>query len=72
VLTAYQVPKEQFYAQFKIPVDLPVATPLKDIEPLVPDGPQAAAAGSALPPLVAKVECMRLIAALAQLEQMIC
>lgn len=37
VLTAYQVPKEQFYAQFHIPADLPVATPLKEIEPIVPD-----------------------------------
>ena len=37
VITAYQVPKEQFYAQFQIPADLPIATPLKDIEPLVPD-----------------------------------
>jgi hypothetical protein len=37
VITAYQVPKDEFYAQFKIPADLPVATPLKDIEPLVPD-----------------------------------
>jgi len=37
VITAYKVSKEQFYAQFTIPADLPVATPLKDIEPLVPD-----------------------------------
>ncbi len=37
VITAYRVPKDLFYAQFQIPTDLPVATPLKDIEPLVPD-----------------------------------
>jgi len=37
VITAYKVPKEQFYAQFAIPADLPIATPLKDIESLVPD-----------------------------------
>jgi hypothetical protein len=37
VITAYHVPKDQFYAQFQIPADLPVATPLKDIEPIVPD-----------------------------------
>ena len=37
VITAYRVPKEQFYTQFHIPADLPVATPLKDIEPIVPD-----------------------------------
>ena len=37
IITADKVSKEQFYAQFTIPVDLPVATPLKDIEPLVPD-----------------------------------
>jgi len=37
VLTAYRVPKEQFYTQFQIPADLPAATPLKEIEPLVPD-----------------------------------
>ena len=37
VITAYQVPKAQFCAQFQIPADLPVATPLKDIEPIVPD-----------------------------------
>jgi hypothetical protein len=37
VITAYHVPKEQFYAQFQIPADLPVTTPLKDIEPIVPD-----------------------------------
>jgi hypothetical protein len=36
VITAYHVPKEQFYAQFQIPADLPVTTPLKDIEPIVP------------------------------------
>ena len=37
VLAAYQVPREQFYTQFAIPVDLPVTTPLKDIEPVVSD-----------------------------------
>jgi hypothetical protein len=37
VITAYHVPKEQFYAQFQIPADLPAATPLKDIEPIVPE-----------------------------------
>ena len=37
VITSYKVPKEQFYAQFAIPADLPVTTPLKDIEPIVPD-----------------------------------
>jgi hypothetical protein len=37
VITAYHVPKEQFYAQFQIPVDLPAAIPLKDIEPIVPE-----------------------------------
>jgi hypothetical protein len=37
VITAYRVPKEQFYVQFQIPADLPLATPLKDIEPIVPD-----------------------------------
>lgn len=37
VITAYQVPKEQFYAQFTLSADLPVTTPLKDIEPIVPD-----------------------------------
>lgn len=37
VITAYHVPKEQFYAQFQIPADLPITTPLKDIEPIVPD-----------------------------------
>jgi hypothetical protein len=37
VITAYRVPKEQFYAQFQIPADLPVTTPLKEIEPIVPD-----------------------------------
>lgn len=37
VISAYHVPKEQFYAQFHIPADLPAATPLKDIEPIVPD-----------------------------------
>lgn len=37
VIAAYRVPREQFYAQFHIPADLPVATPLKDIEPIVPD-----------------------------------
>jgi hypothetical protein len=37
VITAYHVPKAQFYAQFQIPADLPVVTPLKDIEPLAPD-----------------------------------
>ena len=36
VITAYKVPKQQFYAQFMIPADLPVTTPLKDIEPIVP------------------------------------
>lgn len=37
VIGAYQVPKEQFYAQFAIPSDLPVTTPLKEIEPVVSD-----------------------------------
>ena len=37
VISAYHVPKEQFYAQFQLPADLPEATPLKDIEPIVPD-----------------------------------
>jgi hypothetical protein len=37
VITAYKVPKEQFYAQFAIPADLPLDTPLKDIEALVPE-----------------------------------
>ncbi len=37
VITAYHVPKEQFYAQFALPADLPITTPLKEIEPLVPD-----------------------------------
>ena len=37
VITAYHVPKEQFYAQFQLPADLPQASPLKDIEPIVPN-----------------------------------
>ena len=37
VISAYHVPKEQFYTQFQLPADLPEATPLKDIEPIVPD-----------------------------------
>jgi cytochrome c len=37
VVTAYDVPREEFYAEFKLPADLPLETPLKDIEPLVPD-----------------------------------
>lgn len=37
VITAYQVPKAQFYARFQIPANLPITTPLKEIEPLVPD-----------------------------------
>ena len=34
---AYRVPKEAFYAQFRLPADLPETTALKDIEPIVPD-----------------------------------
>jgi hypothetical protein len=37
VIMAYQVPKQEFYAQFKLPAELPVETPLKEIEPVVPD-----------------------------------
>jgi len=31
------VPKQEFYAQFKLTADLPLETPLKEIEPVVPD-----------------------------------
>ena len=34
---SYRVPKEAFYAQFRLPADLPETTALKDIEPIVPD-----------------------------------
>lgn len=37
VITAYRVPKEEFYAQFGLPADLAPDTPLKEIEPIVPD-----------------------------------
>jgi hypothetical protein len=37
VISAYHVSKAEFYARFKLPADLPVETPLKEIEPVVPD-----------------------------------
>lgn len=37
VITAYRVPREELYARFKLPADLPVETQLKAIEPIVPD-----------------------------------
>jgi len=35
VITAYKVPQADLYAQFKLPADLAVATPLNQIEKLV-------------------------------------
>jgi len=32
ILSAYNVPKDEFYAQFKLPADMPVSTAVKDIE----------------------------------------
>lgn len=37
VIRAYRVPREELYARFKLPADLPVETQLKAIEPIVPD-----------------------------------
>jgi len=37
VITAHQVSEEEFYARFKLPADLPLETPLKEIERVVPD-----------------------------------
>lgn len=36
VMTAYNLPVEEFYNQFKIPPGTPIETPMKDIEKVVP------------------------------------
>jgi hypothetical protein len=36
VITAYKVPKDEFYAQFKLPSDLPVETPMNKLESSAP------------------------------------
>lgn len=36
VLDGYAVPKDDFYAKFGVPADAPPATPLKELEKLVP------------------------------------
>lgn len=36
VITAYKVPQAEFYAQFQLPADMAVDTPLNQIEKLVP------------------------------------